>query len=741
MTLVDQYGKEIKAHRPITDEIAVQSIRDRYISYPSHGLTPEKLATLLKEADQGDVFRQSELFEEMEEKDLHLGGILQTRKLAVSGLSWEVLPASDSAEDQRIASAAKEMLEYIENWEDALLDILDAIGKGFSVQEIMWQFSEKSWWIKTLNYVHPKRFTFTGPPTAIGGQTINPLLQVPRLITDEVQIYGEELLPNKFVFHKYKARSGATSRGGLCRPCSYMYLFKNYDIKDWLIFNELFSVPMRVGKYKAGATKDEIDKLKQAVFNLGVDAAAVVSDSTIIEILESKVRGKTSTFKDLAEFCEAGMSKAVLGHTGSSDSTPGKLGSEDAANEVRQDLLEADSKALEKTIKFQLLAPWTAYNFGPDKGVPKFKLHYETGEDLEKTAKVYGILVKDVNFKGIPVKHVHERFGIPEPEEGDETVSAAPTASSFGLQNNEDVVANGIRPGKKGADHTPLQNKCTCGRNHELMINSDKNADQQWVDEYIARMQGSLAEVKGKALDEITSWLKSQSSAPTEAEFTSKIQNILTATYGTINTSETGDVIASMYQAFVVNAAISGPDVRAINFLEKLDNFYLSKYIRNPDSVLAVRNFLSEHYLKNASGLFGRTSEESIQRFRDLFSQKLTDLTDGQIQRIIDTSVQRTRNWSHLQQMHETGLAEIEIYEPTQDCDFCKTIHGKIIRVDTAHNRMTEISGMSPEEYEASFKVQGNQPTLDNIEGFVARGELPPYHPHCHGRIIKRIRK
>lgn len=432
--LVDQYGKEIKSGRPITDEIAVSSVRDRYQSYPSHGLTPDTLTTILKEADQGNIYRQAELFEEMEEKDTHLASTLQTRKLAVVGLNWEVLPASESAEDKKIAAEAKEMIEYIDNWELGLLDILDAIGKGFSVSEIMWQIAEGRVWIGSLKWLHQKRFTFSGPLTKIGQHTTSPLLDVPRLITDEQQVYGEELLPMKFVFHRHKARSGATPRGGLCRPCTYMYLFKNYDIKDWLVFNELYSVPMRLGKYKPGATQDEISKLKSAVFNLGVDAAAVVSDSTIIELLESKVRGETHAFKDLAEFCDRAMSKAVLGHTGSSESTPGKLGSEDSANEVRQDLIEADAKALIRTIKSQILAPWVVYNYGPVAGVPKFVLHYEAGEDIEKTARTYGILVKDVNFKGISVNHIRERFGIPEPEPDEETVSAVQQGLGIGDQ-------------------------------------------------------------------------------------------------------------------------------------------------------------------------------------------------------------------------------------------------------------------------------------------------------------------
>ncbi len=434
MVILDKYGREIQTRKPILDEIAIQTVRDRYSSYPSQGLTPERLARIFKEADAGDISRQAELFEEMEEKDLHLGGCLQTRRLAVAGLEWEILPASSSTEDKKIADAAKEMIEYIENWEDAILDLLDAIGKGFSVCEIIWEIAERKIWTKELKWVHQKRFTFNSPDV---------LLEYPRLLTDNQPVWGEELPPNKFIVHKSKARSGATARGGLLRPCAYMFLFKNYDIKDWLIFNELFSVPMRIGKYKTGASAKEIETLKQAVFNLAVDAAAVISDSTIIELLEAKSTATNAdTFLKFAEFCDKAMTKSILGHTGSAEGTPGKLGSEDQAKQIRQDLLESDAKALQKIIKFQLLAPWVLYNYGPGKGVPKFKFHFETPEDLESVAKVYGILVKDVNFSGIPEEHIYERFGIPKPKEGEKTV--IPAQSVISQQNRMMVNKNAI---------------------------------------------------------------------------------------------------------------------------------------------------------------------------------------------------------------------------------------------------------------------------------------------------------
>jgi phage gp29-like protein len=624
--ILDQFGREIKAQKPILEEVAIQTVRDRYSSYPSQGLTPQRLASIFKEADQGDVTRQAELFEEMEEKDLHLGGILQTRKLAVTGLEWDILPASDSPEDKRIAAAAAEMVEYIENFEDFLLDALDAVGKAFSVQENMWDLSEGQVWVKEIKWVHQRRFTFNSPTA---------LLEFPRLLTDDAPIWGEELPPNKFVVHKYRARSGATARGGILRPCSYMYLFKNFDIKDWLIFNELFSVPMRVGKYKPGAGPEEKEALKRAVFNLGVDAAAVISDDTIIEILESKLRGNPKTFSGLAEFCDKAMSKGVLGHTGSAEGTPGKLGGEDQAHQVRQDLVEADSKALMKTIKFQVLQPWVLFNYGPDTGIPKFKFHFETKEDLESVAKVYGLLVKEANFEGIPESHIHERFGIPKAVAGEKTLRAA----------------GSLLPG------TALR---TANREEVLVVNAGIDGEPDWVGYYLDRIKPSLRNVKEQALDDIESWMRSQTSPPDKDLFISTIEGILGSPFVALDRKAIEETISTIYRTYravsSIKPALAGPDLRATKFLAKLDHFYYSSYLKNQDAQAVVRTFLSDRYLKQGAGLFGRGTPEDIQSFRDLFGRRLSDLEDWQIGRIADTSVQRTRNWATVAQFHEAGI-------------------------------------------------------------------------------------
>lgn len=77
-------SQALQTPRPESREVAAAQVTDKYSEYPSDGLTPVRLAEIFKEADAGDVLRQAELFEEMEEKDPHLFSQLQTRKNAVT---------------------------------------------------------------------------------------------------------------------------------------------------------------------------------------------------------------------------------------------------------------------------------------------------------------------------------------------------------------------------------------------------------------------------------------------------------------------------------------------------------------------------------------------------------------------------------------------------------------------------------------------------------------------------------
>lgn len=420
--LFDQFGRPIErggARRPETREIATAEIRDRWSDYPSSGLTPRRLAAILREADQGDMRRQAELFEEIEEKDAHLASQFQVRKLAVQGLDWEILPAAEEdARAEKIAGACRELISGLTNFDEHVLDLLDALAKGYSMMEIVWDASAGQAAIRDLKWIHPKKITFWESLT-------------PRVLTLEDQVRGIDPPPFKFVFHRYKARSGHDTRAGIMRVCAWMYLFKNYAMKDWVAFAEVYGMPLRLGRYEPGASKADKDALIAAIRSLGSDAAGIISKSTEIEFIESQKTSSLNIYESLTRFCDAQMSKAILGQTLTSEAG-GEKGQGSYAlgqvhGDVRQDLTEADCRALAKTITHQVLRPFVGFNFGWDAPVPTLRFLFEPPEDLKAAAETYKILA-DMGFS-MSLEYISERFKIPLPKEGETPLSAPAKAA------------------------------------------------------------------------------------------------------------------------------------------------------------------------------------------------------------------------------------------------------------------------------------------------------------------------
>jgi phage gp29-like protein len=430
-----------KTGKPELLEIAVAQVYDKYSTYPSNGLTPVRLAQIFREADAGDVMRQMELFEEMEGKDTHLFSQLQTRKNAVTGLDYEINPFSDDEQDKVIAEFVKQEIEAIENFEDIMTDLLDAIGKGISVSEILWEYDEGKTSIKDIKWRHPKRFFWDTD-------------DIFKVITKE-NPQGIEIPENKFIIHRYKARSGHPSRAGVLRVVAWMYLFKNYDIKDWVSFCEVFGMPLRLGKYNPSASEEDKMALMRALVQIGTDAAGIIPDGTEIEFKEASKTTSINVYESLARYCDEQMSKAILGQTLTSDSGGGSYAQSKTHNEVRHDLTAADCKALAATLRRDLIKPLVYFNFGEDKRIPYLRFDCEEAGDQKETADIYEKLICNIGLK-IPTSHIYKKFSIPKPENGEEVATppaqaAAPatplSTSTPPPSSTEGVVVNKEEPG------------------------------------------------------------------------------------------------------------------------------------------------------------------------------------------------------------------------------------------------------------------------------------------------------
>jgi phage gp29-like protein len=410
--LLDQHGRPVE-RGSLTREVAAATIggvRSPLTGYPADGLTPVRLATILREADAGDPLRYLELAEVIEERNPHYLAVLATRKRSVTQIGITVEPASDAAADVDNAKMVEDWLRRDE-LADELFDILDCIGKGYSFTEITWEVSDGLWMPKRLDWRDPRWFRFDRAD-----------LSTPLMLDDG----GREVpLPGfKFIFAAIKAKSGIPSRGGLARLAAWNWMFKAFTERDWAIFTQTYGQPLRVGKYGAGASPEDKDTLFRAVSNIAGDCAAIIPESMMIEFVETSSVGATSSlYVDRVKLLDEQMSKAVVGQTATTDALIGGMGSGKEHRQVQEDIERSDARALSAVLNRDLIRPWMDLNRTGLKTYPRLVIARPEPEDIEALTKAAEAGVR-LGLK-ISAKKTMARLGLDEPEGEDDVLGPA----------------------------------------------------------------------------------------------------------------------------------------------------------------------------------------------------------------------------------------------------------------------------------------------------------------------------
>lgn len=381
-SIVDHLGRRIEKSLLLQTmgRASVMGVRQAVSSGASRGLTPQRLASILREAEDGDPERYMELAEEMEEKDPHYLSVLGTRKRQVCQLDMTVDAVSDDPEDQVNADLVSELNDS-GVIDDVLFDMLDAVGKGFSVCEILWDFSSTRWRPKVIEWVDP-RFIDWDRATR----------RTPMLKRSAGELMP--LTPGKFLFLEIKAKSGIPVRSGIARAVAFNWMAKNFTVKDWLQFLEVYGMPVRIGKYPQGASDEDKDALLAAIAQIGSDACGIIPQSMMIEFVKSDAQANAQAlFGGAADYWDKQTSKVVLGQTGTTDATPGQLGNGNEHGDVRQDIEKADAKVLMTCINRQLIRPYIDLNRGKQKRYPWLWIGRPETKDAKLMAEVAQIVV------------------------------------------------------------------------------------------------------------------------------------------------------------------------------------------------------------------------------------------------------------------------------------------------------------------------------------------------------------
>jgi len=200
---------------------------------------------------------------------------------------------------------------------------------------------------------------------------------------------------------------------------------------------------------------------------------------------------------------------------------------------------------------------------------------------------------------------------------------------------------------------------------------------------------------------------------------------------------------ASFKDADIPDAVWKIKDYKALKWLQDTDNFYLGKFITDPDTMERVRRFAAEQYLEygNEIGKESSVLRDFMRAFEDLMY-----LEKWKIRRIIETAVNNSRNFAQTYYIQQAGVEKYERVEVMDrlTCPHCAHVNGKEFSVETNAKTIEKITGGEPGDLE---KISPFATTVSISDW---RKMTPPeiqskgmgigsLHPHCRGRWVAII--
>ncbi len=387
-------------------------------------LTPSRLRTIRNNLKIGEVRDYLTLAEELEDSDPHYRSVLSSRKNQVTSIKPSIITTGDSDLEQKMADDIKRDIIDAPWFSGMEYDLLDALGKGYSVCEIIWKRTPDKWFPSTVKWKDPRYYRYDRDT-------------MERIVLDEA---GQEmeLIRDKYVIHQPKMKSGHQMEAGLALVVAYYYLIKNAGVASWAAFAQTYGYPLRIGRYGRNASQKDKEVLRRALANLGRDVGAVIPDAMKVEIINamSSGSGNIQLYENLADWVDKQVSKAVLGQTMSADAEGGQYKG-DLHNEIRLEIKKADAAQLAATIQRDLIIPYINFNYGVQEEYPQLIIPVLDPEDVPALVDSVEKLVQ-LGFK-VKTDDLYPKLGLNKPDENDEVLSP-PSLSSPMVESNRSFV-------------------------------------------------------------------------------------------------------------------------------------------------------------------------------------------------------------------------------------------------------------------------------------------------------------
>ena len=382
-----------RAERFVISEIADRS---RYTAVGSY--TPARLKRIFDAANLGDIEQLCLCCREIMERNWDIQGAMEQRVGAIVGVKWHMEPGGDTPLDQTAAEAfEKELrsagsLNGLDTFYDLVGHLANAVIMPFSASEIVWG---KGGSIAGFSSIESHHFTLRNG-------------FVPQLVCNEYPNgMPEEEAHHRFVFHQFRKKSDP-ARSGLIRALAWLHCFQNWPLKDLFSFIERFGMPFVIAKVDQNAWDSEREVLHSLIRNFGPNGGGVFTKATELELLNASNTGSDNVYFKALEFTHNAIFTLIVGQLASSGDSSG-MSNGTAQTKVRQDILEADARALESTVRAQIAAPWIQFHY-PEAAVPYLHFDVEPPEEMTQLASIVGTL-SQAGYKA-DEKELSDRFGL-----------------------------------------------------------------------------------------------------------------------------------------------------------------------------------------------------------------------------------------------------------------------------------------------------------------------------------------
>ena len=395
-------------------------------------LTPEAIRQVLDWGADGDLEAQDELFNLMEDTWDRLRTNLNKAKNAVLKLEPTLQPAGSDETSSELAAFAEEHLLDFEpplhlgynNFSQTVYDILDSIGRGITVLEIIWQHE---------GGVFSPLGTLKLPADLYGFRTISSHKRTTDL--NHLVLYPEGKRsspveftdhPHKFIISVYKTKSGALGANALLR-CLAQEWYKRMIAAEWLLEKaEIFGTPLRWASYEEGTSQEDLLRVESMLQNMGNASWGLFPRSVDLDIQSGLVSGVTGAAEPAEQLIDAANKACdllLLGQslTGAEGGEGGSYALGQVQRQVELDLYQTYASFTRRVVEKQLLRPLLALNWPktPRAHYPRLVLDIPRPDIAAAKARVDRILFREL---GLPVArdYLYRRHGIPEPGPDDD---------------------------------------------------------------------------------------------------------------------------------------------------------------------------------------------------------------------------------------------------------------------------------------------------------------------------------